>query len=113
METHKGLLVKFARKENETDKEYLKRFLKEQFKEEAWKEDIQDYIYDHDEHYEKIIYWKNTIYSNENHQQLNDDIDVFQETEQGIEYLTSFYNGGTCLTEVLEEGLERINKNKQ
>lgn len=106
-ETHKGILVEFPRKENEEDKEYLQRLLKYKnkvFREDAY-ESLQDYMYEQDL-YENVLYYKNTLYLNENHQELDEDVNIFTKTDQGIEYFVSFYNGGTCLSEMLEEGLE-------
>ncbi len=42
-------------------------------------------------------------------EELSDDIQSFTKNKNGeIEFLVSFYNGGTCLSEMLEEGLEKI-----
>jgi hypothetical protein len=42
-----------------------------------------------------------------------DDIDVMIPNEDGtITFVQPFYNGGTCLSEVIEEGIENL-KNKQ
>jgi len=110
-EIHKGRLVEFPRENLEQDKEYLKRFLKEEFKEETWEDSIQEYIYENDL-YEKVIYWRDILYSNEDHRELDEDENLFLKTEKGIEYFVSFYNGGTCLSEMLEEGIDEVNKQK-
>ena len=40
-----------------------------------------------------------------------DDIDVMIPNEDGtITFVMQFYNGGTCLGECIEEGLERLHK---
>ncbi len=42
-----------------------------------------------------------------------DDIDVMIPNEDGtITFVQQFYNGGTCLSEVIEEGIEKLNKQK-
>lgn len=112
-ETHTGTLVKFPRKENEQDKEYLQRLLefeKKPFKEIVWDNDIQEYLEAED--IENILYYKGTFYLNKNHIELEDgdDLDTFRKTDIGIEYAVSFYNGGTYLEEVLEEGLEGLER---
>lgn len=108
-ETHKGRLVEFPRKNEETDKNYLQRLLGEQFLIDRWQESVQDYIYENDL-YTKLLYYKETLYKNEDHLELDEDVDIFIKTDRGIEYFISFYNGGTCLTEMLEEGIDRVNK---
>lgn len=41
----------------------------------------------------------------------DDDINHLTENEDGtISFVSRFYNGGTCLTEMLEEGIEKLNK---
>ena len=109
IETHKGILVEFPRKINEQDKDYIKRFLKDKFTEEKYKYGIENYIYDADLD-EDVLFYKNTLYSNENHQELEGDINIFTKTEKGIEYLVNFHNGGTYLQEMLGEGIDEINK---
>jgi hypothetical protein len=47
------------------------------------------------------------------HKELDgeDDINNLTENEDGtISFVTRFYNGGTCLTEMLEDGLKELNK---
>jgi hypothetical protein len=47
------------------------------------------------------------------HKELDgdDDINNLTENEDGtISFVTRFYNGGTCLTEMLEDGLRELNK---
>lgn len=41
----------------------------------------------------------------------DDDINDLRENEDGtINFISRFYNGGTCLSEMLEEGLTELNK---
>lgn len=43
----------------------------------------------------------------------SEDIDIMTPNEDGtITFLQQFYNGGTCLSEVIEEGLKRIKNGK-
>lgn len=42
-----------------------------------------------------------------------DYVDITKENEDGtIDFTYVFYNGGTCFTEMLGEGLEKLNNNK-
>ncbi len=56
---------------------------------------------------------KNTLYEFLEHKQP-EDAEFLHETEMNnegtIDFTYLFYNGGTCFEEMLEEGLEKINK---
>lgn len=40
----------------------------------------------------------------------DDEINIMQENEDGtVSFVTRFYNGGTCLQEMLQEGFEKLN----
>ena len=108
-EMHRGILVEFPREKDEKDKDYLSRLLKDRFIEEKYEGNIQNYLYDTDI-YEDVLYYRGILYSNEEHEELDEYADSFHKTEKGIEYFVSFYNGGTCLAEMLEEGIDKINK---
>jgi len=107
-ETHKGLLVKFPRLEDEQDKEYLKRCIlstEQPFIEDTFEDDIEEYLSNTDMGMD-ILYLKGSLYFNKNHANIGEeDISIFTPMEHGIGYLVQFYNGGTYLNEVLEEGI--------
>lgn len=66
--------------------------------------------------YIKYIWNKGSIYEMIEHSGELESDDLYLTTENSdgtISFTYSFYNGGTCFSELLEEGLERINKNKQ
>lgn len=109
-ESHSGKLVPFYRIEGESDKEYFQRAFEDNFKEEYWDEDeyIGEFIYACNM-YKKVFYAKDTIFFNVNHKSLDpyDDIQELEDNGDGTySYFMRFYNGGTCLSEMVEEALE-------
>jgi len=110
-ETHVGKIKLFPRENEELDKEYLKRAL-ENFKEEIWDrvDSIEQYI-EEDDIYEEVFYVNDKLYLNVEHKALDeDDCELEGDDENGYRYYFNFYNGGTCLTEMIEESLKRKSK---
>lgn len=76
-------------------------------------EDGREYFEGYDKVNRKLvyIYHKNTLYEVKNHKQEDDTdylLDV-SKTEGGkIKFNLIFYNGGTCFSEMLEEGLDDL-----
>jgi hypothetical protein len=69
-----------------------------------WTEQFRDHFYN------KFLVTKDAVYEKFDHTET-DDGDVFhmQENPDGTyTFVMQFYNGGTCLDECLEEGLEKI-----
>lgn len=68
----------------------------------TWKETYFDNV-----SYEKFIVIKDDIWEVFEHVECNeDDVDIITTNEDGtLSFIMQFYNGGTCLTEMLEEGL--------
>jgi hypothetical protein len=65
--------------------------------------------------YIKYIYNKGTLYEVIEHQSkdADDDINITEkQTDQTINFVYMFYNGGTCFGEMLEKGLNKIGKNE-
>lgn len=65
--------------------------------------------------YIKYLYNKGTLYEMVNHSGELDPnfLDITNKNEDGtIDFTYLFYNGGTCFSEMLEEGLEKIHKSK-
>lgn len=63
-----------------------------------------------DELRDKYVRYKQYVYKIEDHEE-DDGSDSYikmQKTEDGISFDTKFYNGGTCLSEMLEDGLDRL-----
>lgn len=110
---HRGRLVLFPRQKEETDKEYTKRFFKEikqEFHEDQFdNEGMREYLGWHLE-IEKGLYANSKFYLNKDHKEL-DPFEDIQELEgndiDGYTYFMRFYNGGTCLTEMIEEAFEK------
>lgn len=111
-EAHRGRLIVFDRREKETDKDYTERFFKElkiNFDEEQFdNEGIREFLGWHLE-VEKGVYVNNKFYLNVNHKEIDpfEDIQELEGNDQdGYTYFMRFYNGGTCLTEMIEEAFE-------
>ena len=52
------------------------------------------------------------IYQLIHHREVTEDFDVFWfEPDGDIQFAVEFYNGGTCLEEVLDYGVTRVSKN--
>jgi len=66
--------------------------------------------------YIKYIWNKGTLYEILEHsgEQEADFLDLTNQNSDGtINFTYLFYNGGTCFSEMLEEGLNKINKGKE
>lgn len=110
-EVHRGKLIPFNRLDNERDREYMERLCRkigEPFQKDSWENNLREYIYDADL-YEKVFIVKDKLYENAEHKEYEDyDFHEFDGNEvDGYTYFTSFYNGGTCLSEILEEEIEK------
>jgi hypothetical protein len=68
-----------------------------------------------DDYYKKYFIVKDEIWEAYDHIESDrEDVDVMIPQPDGsIMFVMQFYNGGTCLSEMIEEGLERINKQNQ
>lgn len=53
------------------------------------------------------------VYQLIHHREITEDFDVFWfEPDGDIQFAVEFYNGGTCLEEVMEEGVKRLENAK-
>ena len=51
------------------------------------------------------------VYQLIHHREITEDFDVFWfEPDGDIQFAVEFYNGGTCLEEVMEDGVKRLVK---
>lgn len=110
-ETHSGRLVEIETPPQETLEQTLKRLCIEEGDSieleewaDSWKEQFQDTFY------HKIFIVNNRLFKLVEHVQ-SDDSDIYHmnKNEDGsFTLLTSFYNGGTCLSEIVEELLEKV-----
>ncbi len=116
-ELHIGKLRVFTKIQGESDIDTLKRVMKQFDKEfnqeefEYWDNDINTYLGE-ENLFEDIFYVGGKFYINEEHKKFDDlYVDNIEKNSDGsYSYMMGFYNGGTCLTEMLQEGLERVNK---
>lgn len=115
-ETHFGKLRKVIIPENQTIEEWCKaKCLEMNITElpsycDDWREVIK---YDYSE---KYFFTGDEIWEAFEHVECDegDDINVMNPNEDGtITFVMQFYNGGTCLGEMIEEGLNKINKNDE
>lgn len=114
-ETHIGKLELFKRDEDEAELDYLKRVLSKfnkEFNEEEFEDfcfgDIYCYLSEVDL-YDDVFYVNDKFYINIEHTETDDgDIQVMKGDDvNGYSYVMSFYNGGTCLSEMIEESLSK------
>lgn len=117
-EKHIGKLVKVDRK-GLTVEEWCKEYCQSHFVEidnkmyKNWIECFRDNFYDICTDSIRLI--NGEIYELVKHAEFDEceDLDFFYTLEDGsILFVTEFYNGGTCLAEVLENGVTRISKNR-
>ncbi len=107
METHTGILV-LRSTPSESAIDTKKRLWVESGRELT--EFTKDAFWDAFSHpHSKFIESHDKIYELTDHVEIEEDIDLFIENEDysQIRFMSSFYNGGTCLEEVLEEGLTK------
>lgn len=114
-ELHIGKLVKVKKvHENETLTEVIIRLLGD-----VELVDDENKLFDQlrydtdDDNYEKYFIYNNELYEAEDTEpgKPGDAFCKININEDGsINYVTSFYNGGTCFTEMVEEALEKLQK---
>ena len=116
-EKHIGKLVKVDRKDL-TVEEWCKEYCQSHSIEinnkmhENWIECFKDNFYDICA--DSFQFLNGDIYQLVKHTKIDEceDLDFFYTLEDGsILFVTEFYNGGTCLKEVLDSGVKRICKN--
>lgn len=116
MESHVGKLRKVQRNEGQSVEDWCRekcedsgvpRILPELY--DSWKEIL---LY-HLDFNQKFFFVNDEIWEVFDHKELGDD-DIYEMTpnpDGTISFTMRFYNGGTCLSECIEEGLEQLNKN--
>ena len=72
----------------------------------SWKETFEDYL-----GYRKYFFLKSEVWEAVEHMEEDDgDIDIMVPNEDGtVTFVFQFYNGGTCLSEMVKNGLKRLN----
>jgi len=74
----------------------------------SWEEQLKS------DFYEKYFIVDGTIYSLQDHTEGEPDghfMNMRREPDGTINFVTQFYNGGTCLSEMVEDGISEMNKN--
>jgi hypothetical protein len=74
-----------------------------------WTEELRDLGY------EKYFFVNDDIWEAFDHISKDDSDDIYEITPNSdgtLSFVMQFYNGGTCLTECIEEELEKLNKNE-
>lgn len=108
-ETHRGRIIPILREDNENFSEYVERATGIEFLSVEGEEtdDILEFI-DHNNLYDKFFFYDEKLYKIDDEEFEDDDDYVKHKVlEDGvIEYSCRFYNGGTCLSEVIEEILQ-------
>lgn len=107
-ETHVGKLTIIKANENETLIELAERILKE---ENAGLNNEDPFTQLREDFYDKYFIYNETIYKIEDKELDEDDIcQGALNEDSSIDYVVQFYNGGTCLSEMLEEVVKKATK---
>lgn len=99
-ENHTGKLRLVVPNEGESTSDLRKRIYNEKY--------LENPNYDDDDYYEDYIEVKGNIYKVIEHYESYDDLDgcILNKNQDGtISFITRFYNGGTCFSEMIEEAL--------
>lgn len=117
MEAHVGKLRKVQRNEGYSIEDWCREkcqdagipTMPEHY--DSWQETLKYHL----DLYETYFFANDEIWEVFDHTALDDD-DIYEMTPNSdgtISFTMRFYNGGTCLGECIEDGLERLNKTKQ
>lgn len=122
-EKHIGKLVEVDFDRNGTTPEHFYKMLceyhdynsltvakyREPYTYKSWEEMYWEELWDKDNLYRA----NGKIYKLVEHTELEDD-DIFKfwkNADGSISFVAEFYNGGTCLSEIIEEGIREVNRN--
>lgn len=121
-EKHIGKLVEVDFDRNGTTPEHFYKMLceyhdynsltvakyREPYTYKSWEEMYWEELWDKDNLYRA----NGKIYKLVEHVKLEDDMSLFNKNPDGsISFAVEFYNGGTCLSEIIEEGIREVNRN--
>lgn len=110
-ETHFGKLRRVDLEENQSIEDWCKMKCNEEGKTELpsyfenWEELFRDAFYD------KFFIVNGAIWETFEHTEVEegDGVEIVQENSDGtLSFVMQFYNGGTCLSECIEDGIKRI-----
>lgn len=112
-ESHTGKLILLEPKDGEDFKEQCKRLFLQNGGE---LEEYNDYSDLFSEFYNKYLYINEGIYQIIDHKELGEE-DMFckihKNDDDTYSFHTRFYNGGTCLSEMLEDGMLDFKENEE
>ena len=116
IELHKGIIKKIDTEGLSVEdwvKQYIDKYAKENPN--SWiARHINDSEFDYKQEFlditwdQNYIITKNYIFKAYDEMLYGDFVDIHKNANGTYSYRTQFYNGGTCLTEMLEEGLKEI-----
>jgi len=111
-EHYRGKLIPVHEIKNESLDDYAKRAFEKDFNEDYWNtsRSLEDFI-DNKNLEDKYIVYKDIVYKIENKEKIDEEdsfIRMNYDNDGNIVFITRFYNGGTCLQEMLEEGLNTL-----
>ena len=120
-EHHRGKLILIEKSSTEDQEEFFKRVMGDSFKEDAYKDyldhkDIYEFFNDCNAYADFFYKDEYSIYRVEEREEVDpyDDVQVLRENPDGSYYFEMrFYNGGTCLSEMIEEALENFAKKQK
>jgi len=105
-ETHIGKLRKITLKENQT----IEQWCEEKCKElnitffDSWERTL---LYHY--RYDKYLFINDIIWEIFDHTEVEENVDIMTLNEDGtLSFAMQFYNGGTCLSECIEDGIKRL-----
>lgn len=109
-ETWIGKIKRVDRLENETDSEYFERVTKEKWNDEDFTPESINEALDWYSLYDDYIYANNHLYVPLELKELcrTSFVEIKDNHDGTFSFYTSFYNGGTCLSEMIEEKLEKM-----
>lgn len=112
-EHKRGRIVLVEREENETVKEYFKKALTDKFNEEEWKDadgDIHEFL-SMSNLDDEFFYAKEKLYKAFDVEDIDpdDDLQILKKDPRGRYWFEmKYYNGVTCLSQMVEEELEKL-----
>jgi hypothetical protein len=75
----------------------------------SWQETLKFHL----DLYETYFFVNDVVWEVFDHTEFDDDIyEMVPNADGTVSFIMSFYNGGTCLSECIEEGLLKLNKSK-
>ena len=112
-EHKRGRIVLVEKEKTETTEDFFKRVLADKFDDEEW-EDADGNIYEFlsmSDLGEEFFYAKEKLYKAFDVEDVDpyDDLQILKEDPRGGYWFEmKYYNGGTCLSEMVEESLEKL-----